>query len=105
MSEVVANWDELAEALGGSVFEDMLAQPVRISGPGSVVDRNVVVNSVMSAIMIRNGDDVLVTNNLVLSTHCMDFCAGCWATWLSVAAYIHMMFGEAAACISEMVMS
>ena len=25
LSEVVANWDELAEALGGSVFEDMLA--------------------------------------------------------------------------------
>ena len=24
LSEVVANWDELAEALGGSVFEDML---------------------------------------------------------------------------------
>ena len=25
LSEVVANWGELAEALGGSVFEDMLA--------------------------------------------------------------------------------
>ena len=25
LSEVVANWDELAEALGGSVFADMLA--------------------------------------------------------------------------------
>ena len=25
LSEVVANWDELAEALGGSVFEEMLA--------------------------------------------------------------------------------
>ena len=25
LSDVVANWGELAEALGGSVFEDMLA--------------------------------------------------------------------------------
>jgi hypothetical protein len=62
-------------------FEKMIAQPIRINGERSVVDANVILNSVMSAIMIMNGDRVHVTNNLVLSTHCMSFCAGCCGKW------------------------
>ena len=74
------------EGTSGSVvrsctFEQMIAQPIRVSGERSVIDANVILNSVMSAIMIMNGDRVHVTNNLVLSTHCMDFCAGCCGKW------------------------
>ena len=59
----------------------MIAQPIRVGGERTIVDANVILNSVMSAIMIVNGDRVHVTNNLVLSTHCMDFCAGCCGKW------------------------
>lgn len=62
------------------VFDEMFSQPIRVQARAVVVDRNVVINSVMSAIKVVTAG-AIVTNNLVLGAHCFPLCAGCCGKW------------------------
>ena len=74
------------------VFDQMFAQPIRTLARGVVIDRNLIINSVMSGIQIAN-PGAIVTDNLVLGAHCFDFCAGCCGKWNVIAGAYEILAG------------